>query len=35
MGPVFLMLIQLVPNFQGRDTEQTHVQQGQKLTTSS
>ena len=33
MDPVFLMLIQLVPNFQGRDTKRTHVQ-GQKLTTS-
>ena len=31
---IVLMLIQLVPNFQGRDTEQTRVQQGQKLTTS-
>ena len=33
MGPVVLMLNQLVPNFQGRGTEQTHVQQGQQLTT--
>ena len=28
MRPSVLMLIQLVPHFQGRNTEQTHVQQG-------
>ena len=33
-GPVVLMLIPWVPNFQGQDTEQTYSQQEHKLATS-